>query len=353
MIPGDARLLLATIKGEIDVLERSVLEGVGDPAASAPAISLPRWLTCWERGGERGNLCGLRFVIIGGGPGGGHDSRRTHGLCPGGGLRQRDGVVFSGFSSLMALDKEPARPFDKQRAGLSIGEAAGYLLLMSRERAEREGRTILGEITGWGMSDDANHMTGPCRESEGLIRAIRAALKSAGMGPERVGFISAHGTGTQYNDAMEMRAFHGVFGERALRSTPSRGDWGTPWAPAGLVEIALAQRAQREGVVPPTVNLSEPDDDACGWVSSRCRSVPRRIGGNGDQRRFQRHQYGVDPGVRRDAMTIRIRGIGWVTKTGYGTVRTGEHTPFAAEEGAHSLGKTGALYRAVPQFPAS
>jgi len=121
--------------------------------------------------------------------------------------------IFSGFSSLMALDSEPARPFDKNRAGLNVGEAAAYALLMSKHGRHGE-PSCSRDNSGLGLSDDANHMTGPSRESEGLILAVSKALTSAGIGPDDVGCISAHGTGTVYNDAMEMRAFHAVFQQR-------------------------------------------------------------------------------------------------------------------------------------------
>ncbi len=175
--------------------------------------------------------------------------------------------IFSGFSSLMALDREPARPFDKHRAGLNVGEAAAYALLMSEERAARENRPVLGTLAGWGLSDDANHMTGPSRESEGLILAISKALASAGAGPGDVGFISAHGTGTVYNDQMEMRAFRSVFKDAKRPVYSIKGGIGHTMGAAGLVEMIIALRALKERIVPPTVNLTEPDDDARGWVS--------------------------------------------------------------------------------------
>ncbi len=182
--------------------------------------------------------------------------------------------IFSGFSSLMALDKQPARPFDRNRAGLNVGEAAAYALIMSEERAARENRPVLGTIAGWGLSDDANHMTGPSRESEGLILAISKALASAGIGPDDVGFISAHGTGTVYNDQMEMRAFRcGVSADGPRPVYSIKGGIGHTMGAAGLVEMIIALRALRERNVPPTVNLKEVDDDAQGWVSDRQQPV--------------------------------------------------------------------------------
>ena len=273
-IPADARLLLASTKGEIDLLERFVLEGRGDPEDS----TLDRLLTKAE------DLCGARgggMVMSAACTSSSAAAARAASLIKNG---RADAVlvvacdsvtefIFSGFSSLMALDRAPARPFDRSRAGLSVGEAAAYALVMSEERARREGRPVLGEIAGWGLSDDANHMTGPSRESEGLILALKKALASAGVGREQIGFISAHGTGTVYNDAMEMRAFREVFPGAAVPAYSIKGGIGHTMGAAGLVEMIMALRALREGIVPPTVNLTTPDDDAAGWVSDRLRPV--------------------------------------------------------------------------------
>ncbi len=174
----------------------------------------------------------------------------------------------SGFSSLMALDKIAARPFDKDRSGLSLGEAASYALLMSEARAKKEKREIMGEIKGWGLSDDANHMTGPSRTSEGLIMAIGKALRSADVGDADISFISAHGTGTVYNDAMEMQAFSAIFGKE-IPAYSVKGAIGHTLGSAGLVEMIIALIALREKTVPPTVNLKTADDDAKGWVSNK------------------------------------------------------------------------------------
>lgn len=273
-IPGDAKLLLATTKGEIDLLEKSIITGTGDVAESSLDNLLRKVvdLTGTKGGGmvvsaactsSSASVARAAAMI-----------RSGHSDCVL--VLACDSVtefVFSGFSSLMALDKVPARPFDKNRAGLSIGEAAACMLLMSEDRANREKRTVIGEIAGWGMSDDANHMTGPSRESEGLVRAINAALDSAGITADQVGFISAHGTGTAYNDAMEMRAFRSVFKERKIPVYSIKGGIGHTMGAAGLVEMAIAQRAQHENIVPPTVNLKEADDDAIGWVADRCQAI--------------------------------------------------------------------------------
>jgi 3-oxoacyl-[acyl-carrier-protein] synthase II len=271
-IPADAKLLLATTKGEIDLLEQSILSGSGD-AAESSLNNLLRKVT--ERAGTEGDGLVVSAACTSSSAAAARAAamiRSGHAECVA--VIACDSVtefVYSGFSSLMALDKSPARPFDRNRAGLSVGEAAAYMLIMSEERASREQRTIAGEIAGWGMSDDANHMTGPSRESEGLVRAIQGALHSAGVAADRIGFISAHGTATQYNDAMEMRAFRTVFKERTIPVYSVKGGIGHTMGAAGLVEMSIALKALREGVVPPTVNLEEIDDDAAGWVSSQAR----------------------------------------------------------------------------------
>ena len=267
-IPVDARLILATTKGEIDLLEKSILQNAGDGAESTPdhLLEKVRELTgVRDRGMVVSAACtssaaaaAQAAAMI----------RNDHADCVL--VVACDAVtefIFSGFSSLRALDEQPARPFDRHRTGLNVGEAAAYVLLMSEERAIREDRPVLGMLAGWGMSDDANHMTGPSRESEGLILAIRKSLDSAGIGIDDIGLIAAHGTGTVYNDQMEMRAFRTVFLNRERPVYSIKGGIGHTMGAAGLVEMIIALRALREGIVPPTVNLQEPDDDARGWAS--------------------------------------------------------------------------------------
>jgi 3-oxoacyl-[acyl-carrier-protein] synthase II len=274
-IPDEARLLLATTKGEIDLLEKSMLTGTGDPSESFPGRLLKKVV---ELSGARGG--GSMFIsaactssaaaaaeaaaII----------RNGHADCIL--VVACDAVsefIFSGFSSLMALDREVARPFDRNRAGLNVGEAAAYVLLMSEERAARENRSVRGTLAGWGLSDDANHMTGPSRESEGLILAIRKALSSAGLSSEDIGFIGAHGTGTVYNDQMEMQAFRAVFGNNERPVYSIKGGIGHTMGAAGLVEMIIALRALQEASVPPTVNLKDPWENAAGWASDRQQRV--------------------------------------------------------------------------------
>jgi len=176
--------------------------------------------------------------------------------------------VLSGFAALMALDPSGARPFDAARRGITLGEAAAFGLLMSRERAEREGRPCLGVIGGWGLTCDANHLTGPSRDGAPLAEAARAALAMAGCAPEQTVAVCAHGTGTAYNDQMEMLAFKRLFAERPRPVFSVKGGMGHTMGAAGLAEALLAIECLRGGLVPPTVGLREVSDVAQGWVSA-------------------------------------------------------------------------------------
>jgi len=269
VIPADSALLLATTKGEIDLLEKSLLGKGGDPADSC----LDRLLT---KVASLSGATGPAVLVSAACTSSSAAVARAAAMIKGG---KADSVlvvacdsvtefIYSGFSSLMALDTVPARPFDAARKGLSLGEAAVFSLLMSEGRAKREGRKILCRIAGWGMGDDANHMTGPSRQSEGLVSAIQRALSSAAVSPGDIDLISAHGTGTSYNDEMEMRAFRALFSATTPPVYSVKGAVGHTMGSAGLLETIIAMKSLQVATVPPTVNLQCPDDDARGWVSS-------------------------------------------------------------------------------------
>ena len=150
---------------------------------------------------------------------------------------------------------------------MTLGSAAAFALVMSRERAERERRPCLGVVGGWGMTCDANHLTGPSRDGAPLAEAIRAALGMAGCEPENVSAVCAHGTGTAYNDQMEMLALRRVFGERAQPTFSVKGGMGHTLGAAGLAETLLSLEFLRRGQLPPTVGLRRVSQDAQGWVT--------------------------------------------------------------------------------------
>ena len=181
--------------------------------------------------------------------------------------------AFSGFSSLKALSPFPCRPFDRDRDGLSVGEGAVALLLMNADRANRENRNRMGSILGWGISNDATHITAPARSGRGLVQAVNQALKSAKMKPEDVAAISAHGTGTVYNDLMELNAFQQVFDGRKVPMYSIKGAIGHTFGAAGAIEVVLGLKALSNQLVPLTVGFANPEKGAEGQVSSESQPI--------------------------------------------------------------------------------
>lgn len=172
--------------------------------------------------------------------------------------------IFSGFASLGALDLQQARPFDRHRAGLNLGEAAAIMVLQSPHLPD--GGKVIGRIAGWAMSADAIHVTSPDPQGRGLARAIRSAIAAAGITPSDVAFIAAHGTGTQYNDTMELAAFQQVF-EQPLPVFSVKWGTGHTIAAAGMVQLIAACNARKINMVPPNALTLSPEDNAAGWVS--------------------------------------------------------------------------------------
>jgi len=180
---------------------------------------------------------------------------------------------FSGFSSLKALSPFPCRPFDRDRKGLSLGEGAAALLLMNADRAHRENRNRLGSVLGWGITNDATHITAPAKSGRGLVQAVGQALKTAKRKPEDITAISAHGTGTVYNDLMELNAFGQVFDTRKVPMYSIKGAIGHTLGAAGAIEVALGLKALSRQMVPMTVGFENPENGAEGQVSSESQPV--------------------------------------------------------------------------------
>jgi 3-oxoacyl-[acyl-carrier-protein] synthase II len=181
--------------------------------------------------------------------------------------------VFAGFSALKALSPFPCRPFDRDRKGLSLGEGAAALLLMNSVRARRENRDQLGSLLGWGIANDATHITAPAKSGCGLVQAVDQALRSAQRKPEEIIAVSAHGTGTIYNDLMELNAFGQVFGDRRVPMYSIKGAIGHTLGAAGGLEIILGLKALSAGIIPPTVGFSSPEKGAEDQVSPGPQAV--------------------------------------------------------------------------------
>jgi len=169
--------------------------------------------------------------------------------------------AFAGFHSLQALTSELCRPFDRRRSGLAIGEGAGVFLLEAWDRARARGARILGEVLGYGESNDAFHMTRPDPDGKSAALAVRRALQDAGAAPENVGYVNAHGTGTPFNDASETASLLAALGPRAreIPVSSSKSMIGHLLGGAGAVEGILTVLALQTGWLPPNVNYETPD----------------------------------------------------------------------------------------------
>jgi len=176
---------------------------------------------------------------------------------------------LAGFCSMRALSTrngEPAkasRPFDRERDGFVIGEGAGVVVLEELERARRRGACILGEIIGFGMSDDAYHITQPIQDGSGIRKAMANALADARIPPEKVDYINAHGTSTPFNDRIETLAIKALFNSHAYKVpiSSTKSMTGHLLGATGGVEIIACVLSLREGVIPPTINYEVPDPD--------------------------------------------------------------------------------------------
>ncbi|MBI0445800.1 beta-ketoacyl-ACP synthase II [Deinococcus sp. DB0503] len=176
-------------------------------------------------------------------------------------------IAVGGFSNMKALstrNDEPekaSRPFSASRDGFVLGEGAGVVILEDLEKAQARGATIYAEIVGYGTSADAHHVTLPAPEGRGAQVAMRMALATAGVNPEQVGYINAHGTSTYFNDLHETQAIKHVFGAHAynLAVSSTKSMTGHLLGAAGAVEAIAVAQALKDGILPPTINLTDPD----------------------------------------------------------------------------------------------
>lgn len=178
-------------------------------------------------------------------------------------------VAIAGFNNMKALStrndapEKACRPFDAERDGFVMGEGAGILILEELEHAQQRGARIYAELIGFGMNSDAYHITSPAPDGSGPARCMELAIASAGIKKEEVGYINAHGTSTPVNDAMETKAIKLAFGEHARKVliSSTKSMTGHLLGAAGAVETAYTALALYHQIIPPTINLENPDPE--------------------------------------------------------------------------------------------
>jgi len=186
------------------------------------------------------------------------------------------GLCLAAFKRMGALSPTGmSRPFDARRDGFVMGEGAAVLVLEREEHARARGATVLARIAGYGATNDAFHITQPDEEGRGATAAMQAALADAGASTVDCGWISAHGTGTPYNDRIETRAIHNVFNGGAPPVTSQKSHVGHLLGAAGALEALVCVEALQRGVIPPTANYEEPDPDCdLDYVPAGPREAP-------------------------------------------------------------------------------
>ncbi|WP_203300442.1 beta-ketoacyl-ACP synthase II [Marinobacter sediminum] len=196
----------------------------------------------------------------------------------------RTGIAaFSAARALSTRNDEPekaSRPWDRERDGFVLSDGAGVVVLEDLEHARKRGATIYGEVVGFGMSDDAHHITAPPASGEGAARSMQNALRDAGLSPDEVDYINAHGTSTQVGDVAEVAAVKSVFGDHAekLAMSSTKSMTGHLLGAAGAVEGIFSVLAIRDGLLPPTINLDNPDEGCdLDFVANKSRKSDVRV----------------------------------------------------------------------------
>jgi nodulation protein E len=169
--------------------------------------------------------------------------------------------ILKAWEAMRVVSPTVCRPFSRDRNGMILGEGAAMMTIETLEHARARGAEPIAEIVGFGMSADAHHITQP--SAEGAAKAVRLALKDAGIGPEQVGYVNAHGTGTTVNDSTETRALHLAFGDHAnkLAISSTKAMHGHTLGAAGAIESSAAVLALVNGFAPPTIHFNECDPE--------------------------------------------------------------------------------------------
>ncbi|GMK46081.1 3-oxoacyl-[acyl-carrier-protein] synthase 2 [Paenibacillus glycanilyticus] len=177
-------------------------------------------------------------------------------------------LSFGAFDMLRAMstrNEEPAsasRPFDRNRDGFVMGEGSAILVIEAEHHARARGARIYGELAGFGLTNDAHHMSAPLPTGAQAARALRLALSSADMSPDEVSYVNAHGSSTLLNDVTESKVIRSVFGSRPVAVSGTKGLYGHPLGASGAIEAAITLLSLNQGWLPPTTNLNDPDPEA-------------------------------------------------------------------------------------------
>ena len=188
-------------------------------------------------------------------------------------------AAFDNMHAISRRNDDPqgaSRPFDATRDGFVMGDGAGIIILEELEFAQARGATILAEIVGYGSTADAHHVTEPAPEGHGLVRAMRRAMQKAGLRPEQVNYINAHGTSTLFNDRTETQAIKQFFGEYAYRIpiSSTKSMMGHTMGASGGIEAVICVMTMLTGVIPPTINLHHPDPECdLDYVPNKARQA--------------------------------------------------------------------------------
>ncbi len=181
--------------------------------------------------------------------------------------------VLSGFSSLNALSNRPAKPFDINRNGLTLGEGGAALLLVAEDLIKKNSIPYSTSIKGFGISNDATHITAPAKDGRGLINAVNKSLKTANIIPDQIGAISCHGTGTIYNDLMEIKALKHIFNNKRIPANSIKGAIGHTLGGAGAIEAAIGSLILSQGIMPGTSGFKSPETGSQNYISAEYKTI--------------------------------------------------------------------------------
>lgn len=250
-------LIGGTTVGGMDLTEKSfpVYNALHDCGASTEAIAAHFGGALWSTtlstacsSAANAILCGANLIRCG-----------LASRVAVGGAEALSSFHLNGFNSLMIVDKEPCRPFDKSRAGLNLGEGAAFLILESEESLRGRGGKALVRLSGFGNACDAYHQTASSPTGEGAFLAMRKALSTASLRPEDIDYVNAHGTGTPDNDAAESAALRRVFGEALPPVSSTKAFTGHTTSASGSIEAVICLLALSEGFIPRQLNWKEAD----------------------------------------------------------------------------------------------